>query len=102
MTLAEFRKRFGLDQAVGFLGQVKGSLVREAKELPGEGHFYTGLRHAFAEIDGLGKLFQGEAGKQDSAANAIAFGEEYLGRVNDRYRHLFGLVYDMYRHGLAH
>ena len=66
------------------------------------GCFYTGLRHVFAEIDGLGKLYKGEYGKAHTAWNAVHFGKDYLGRVNAKYEQVFGLIFDMYRHGLAH
>jgi hypothetical protein len=97
-----FRRRFGLVEAVGYLQQIRGTLVSEARDRRSPVCFYTGLRHAFAEIDGLGKLHQGEYGKGNTAANAVAFGTDYLGRVNARYKDIFGLVFDMYRHGLAH
>jgi len=102
LSQREFRRRFGIKQAVGYLEQVRGTLIGEARDRRGLGCFYTGLRHAFAEIDGLGKLYKGEYGKGDTAANAVAFGTDYLGRLNSQYKHLFGLLFDMYRHGLAH
>jgi len=61
-----------------------------------------GLRHVFAEIDGLGKIYKGEFGKGNTAKNAVAFGTRYLGKVNRKYKKLFGLIFEMYRHGLAH
>ena len=102
MSVAEFHRSFSVGQAVGFLAQIKGTLQQEAIVLPREGDFYTRIRHVFAEIDGLGKLLCGEQGKENTAQNAIAFGTEYLGRVNGRYGKMFGLLVDMYRHGLAH
>jgi hypothetical protein len=102
MSLAAFKRTFSVAQAIGFIGQIRKSVQQEAKELPREGDFYIPIRFTFPEIDGLGKLFRGEPGKGDTAANAVAFGTEYLGRVNPRYRQLFGLIFDMFRHGLAH
>ena len=102
LTKRGFRLRFGLVEAVGYLHQIRGTLVGEAKDHRSPGCFYTGLRHAFAELDGLGKLYEGEFGKDNTAANAVVFGTEYLGRVNARYKDIFGVVFDMYRHGLAH
>src|SRR5947209_13482769 len=84
MSVAEFNRSFSVGQAVGFLAQITGTLQQEAIALPREGDFYTGIRHAFAEIDGLGKLLCGEQGKENTAQHAIAFGAEYLGRVNSR------------------
>jgi hypothetical protein len=101
MSVAEFNRSFSVTKALAFLDQVKATLRKEATNLP-QGAYYTGLRHVFAEIDGLGKLYRGERGPQNTAENAIAFGTGYLGRVNQLYRDLFGLLVDMYRHGLAH
>jgi len=101
MSVAEFNRSFTVGQAIAFLRQIKGTLQKEAKGLP-KGYLYTGLRHAFAEIDGLGKLYCGERGKADTAPNAIVFARKYLGRIDDDYKELFGLLVDMYRHGLAH
>lgn len=98
----DFRRRFGLPEALGFLKQIRGTLATEAGSHRRPGAFYTGLRHAFAELDGLGKLYAGEYARDNTAANAIKFGTKYLGRVNPRYRSIFGLLFDMYRHGLAH
>jgi hypothetical protein len=102
LSQKEFRRRFGINQAIGFLKQIRGTLTGEARDHRRPGCFYTGLRHAFAEIDGLGKLYKGEYGKSNTAANAIAFGKNYLGRINPRYQAVFALLFDMYRHGLAH
>ena len=102
LSKGQFRLQFGLKQALGYLEQIRGTLSGEAKDRRQPGCFYTGLRHAFAEIDGLGKLYKGEYGKDNTAANAIAFGVDYLGRINPRYKDVFGLLFDMYRHGLAH
>ena len=101
-SLTEFRRSFSVQQAVGYLGAIQHALRRDAKEGYREGQFNISLRHAFAEIDGVAKLYCGERGKRDTAQHAVEFGEKYLGRVNPRYRELFGLVFNMYRHGLAH
>jgi hypothetical protein len=102
MSLAEFERTFSVRQAVGFLSQVAITLRQEALDLTEAGRFYTGLRHVFAEIDGLGKFYAGEHGTKDTVENAVGFGKEYLGRSDPRYRDLYGLLVDMYRHGLAH
>jgi len=97
-----FQQRFKVLNAIAYLKQVRHSLQKEALRERASGHFYTGVRHAFAEIDGLGKFYLGEEGKRNTTANAIAFGENYLGRVDERYKELFGLLYDLYRHSLIH
>ena len=102
LSQAGFRKRFGTSNAVGYLEQVRHSLAAEARDNRARGCFYTGLRSTFAEIEGLGKLYLGEYGKRNTAENAIRFGRKYLGAVDADYQHLFGLMFDMYRHGLAH
>jgi hypothetical protein len=102
MSVAEFNRSFSIQKAVAFLKQISGTLRKEAKCRADTACFYTGLRHVFAEIDGLGKLYRGARSKTDTAQNAIAFATEYLGRIDDRYRHVFGLIFDMYRHGVAH
>jgi hypothetical protein len=102
MSVAEFERTFSIGQAAGFLGQIEKTLRNEALDRSERGLFYTGFRHVFAEIDGLGKLYVGERGTQNTVENAIAFAREFLGRVNPRYRDLYGLLVDMYRHGLAH
>jgi hypothetical protein len=102
MSVAEFERSFSIEQAVGFLGQIEKTLRREALDHSEGGFFYTGFRHVFAEIDGLGKLYVGERGTHNTVENAIAFAREFLGRVDTRYRDLYGLLVDMYRHGLAH
>lgn len=102
LSKQDFRRQFGLVGALGYLEQIHGTLRGEARDQRPPGCFYTGLRHVFAEIDGLGKLYKGEYGKDDTAANAINFGTDYLGRVNQLYNNLFGILFDMYRHGLAH
>ena len=97
-----FRKKFSVNQAVAYLRRIRGTLKHEAQDARKPSCFYTGIRNTFAELDGLGKLFVGEYAQTNSARNAIVFGEKYLGRINRDYRKLFGLVYDLYRHGLAH
>src|SRR2546427_11936406 len=91
LSKREFRLQFGLAEALGYLEQIRGTLISEARDHRHPGCFYTGLRHAFAEIDGLGKLYKGAYGKENTAANAIAFGIDYLGRVNPLYNNLFGV-----------
>ncbi len=102
MSVAEFNQSFTVEQAVGYVGQVGKILRREALDHSEKSHFYRGLRNVFAEIDGMGKLYCGERGTGHTTENAIAFGAEYLGRVTPRYKELYGLLVDMYRHGLAH
>jgi len=103
MSVAEFRRSFTKGQAVGYLRVIQNHALRgDARDAYREGHFYTPLRIAFAEIDGVAKLYAGERGKGDTARHTVEFGKKYLGRVNPRYRDLFGLVFEMYRHGLAH
>ena len=99
LSKRDFRRRFGLPEAAGYLQQIRGTLVSEAKVRRCPGCFYTGLRHAFAELDGLGKLYKGAYGTHNTARNAVEFGVDYLGRVNSRYKDIFGIVFDMYRHG---
>jgi hypothetical protein len=101
ITKTQFTKTFAPALAVAYLARVRDSLVREATGLP-EGNFYTGIRHAFAEIDGLGKLLRGNYGPEDNAGNVIAFGTTYLAQIDERYEPLIGLLIDMFRHGLAH
>ena len=102
LSIAEFELTFSTEQATGFLGEIEKTLREEARDRTEGGFFYTGLRHVFAEIDGLGKLYAGERGTKNTADNAIQFANDYLGRVDKRYRVLYGLLVDMYRHGLAH
>jgi hypothetical protein len=102
MSVAEFKRSFTTKQAAGFLEEIKKTLVHAARDFSEDGDFYTAIRHTFAEVDGLGKLYCGEYGKDNTAKNAIAFASEYLGQVDGRYKELFGLLVDMYRHGLAH
>ncbi|MCI0379571.1 MAG: hypothetical protein L0215_18335 [Gemmataceae bacterium] len=99
---AQFNRTFSVSKALAFVDQIKHTLEKEAMIPPGEARYYTGLRHVFAEIDGMGKLYRGKRGKVDTAVSAVRFGKDYLGRVDSRYRILFGLLFDMYRHGLAH
>ncbi len=102
MSVAEFERTFSVGQALGFLGQIETTLQEEGLDLTQGSYFYTGLRHVFAEIDGLGKLYAGERGTRNTVENAIRFAKDYLGRLDSRYRSLYGLLVDMYRHGLAH
>jgi hypothetical protein len=101
ITQTQFMRTFTPARAVAYLAQVRVTLAREATNLP-EGNFYTGIRHAFAEIDGLGKLLRGNFGPEGTAQNAIEFGRAYLSRIDQRYEPLIGLLIDMFRHGLAH
>lgn len=101
ITTSEFMRAFTPALAVAYLARVRESLVREATGLP-EGNFYTGIRHAFAEIDGLGKLLRGNFGPRETTENAIEFGRVYLSQIDPRYKPLIGLLIDMFRHGLSH
>src|SRR5262249_55341397 len=102
MSVAEFNRSFAVEHAAAYVGQVRKILRGEALDYSEKSHFYRGLRNVFAEIDGMGKLFRGERGTRNTAENGVAFGVDYLGRVNPRYKELYGLIIDMYRHGLAH
>jgi hypothetical protein len=102
MSVAEFNRSFTIEHPAAYVGQVRKILRSEALDYSEKSHFYRGLRNVFAEIDGMGKLYCGERGTGNTAENAIAFGIEFLGRVTPRYKKLFGLIVDMYRHGLAH
>ncbi len=52
----------------------------------------------FPYIDLLGYLFKGRS----SSINAVEFMREYLGRVDNRYQEVSGLIYDALRHGYIH
>lgn len=60
--------------------------------------FFGLLRILFPTITFLGTLYKGK----DSSANAIAFMNRYLGRVNPHYRRVGDIIYNVYRHGLMH
>ncbi len=54
-------------------------------------------------IDLFGALYSGEIGKDASSAkNATRFMREYLGRIDERYRKVGGLLYNNLRHGWVH
>lgn len=102
MSVAEFDRCFTVEHAAAYVGQVRRILRGEALDYSEKSHFYRGLRNVFAEIDGMGKLYRGERGTRNTAENGVAFGVEYLGRIDLGYKELYGLIIDMYRHGLAH
>jgi len=52
----------------------------------------------FPYIDLLGYLYKGRS----SSINAVKFMREYLGRVDNRYQEVSGLIYDALRHGYIH
>lgn len=52
----------------------------------------------FTYIDLLGYLYKGRS----SSSNAVEFMREYLGRVDNRYQEMSGLIYDALRHGYIH
>jgi len=52
----------------------------------------------FPYIDLLGYLYKGRS----SSINAVEFMREYLGRVDNRYQEVSGLIYDALRHGYIH
>lgn len=52
----------------------------------------------FPYIDLLGYLYRGRT----SSSNAVEFMREYLGRVDNRYQEVSGLIYDAFRHGYIH
>jgi hypothetical protein len=56
------------------------------------------LLFIFTHIDLLGCLYKGKT----SSGNAVEFMREYLGRVDERYKEVSGLLYDGLRHGLVH
>jgi hypothetical protein len=102
LSKQKFRRQFGLSEALGYLQQIRGSLIGEARDHRYPVGLYTGLRNAFAELDGLGKLYEGSYGTENTATNAVSFGTHFLARVNRLYEHVFGLIFDLYRHGLVH
>lgn len=55
-------------------------------------------RILFPYITFLGTLYKGE----DKTESALAFMQEYMGRVAESYKDLSGLYYVGYRHGLLH
>lgn len=52
----------------------------------------------FPYIDLLGYLYRGRT----SSSNAVEFMREYLGRVDNSYQEVSGLIYDAFRHGYIH
>ena len=54
----------------------------------------------FVHIDLLGRLYTGEA--RNTGKNAVQFMREYLGRVDERYKEVSGLLYHSLRHGYVH
>jgi len=58
----------------------------------------------FVHIDLFGRLYAGEAYNENkrTTKNAALFMREYLGRVDERYKEVSGLLYHALRHGYAH
>jgi len=100
LSKREFRLQFGLAEALGYLEQIRGTLISEARDHRHPGCFYTGLRHAFAEIDGLGKLYKGASVLLARANFGCGSSREHAPWGVKDYG--FRVVFDMYRHGLAH
>jgi hypothetical protein len=58
----------------------------------------------FVHIDFLGRLYAGQAYNRNTGTvqNAVQFMREYLGRVDNRYNEISGLLYHALRHGYVH
>lgn len=95
-----FLREFDVHLAIGFLKTIQDRISRERGRRSTD--FYCAIRHVFAELDGLGKLYMGEEGPENTTKNAVEYGKKYLGQVDRRYRNIYGLLYDLYRHGLMH
>ena len=52
----------------------------------------------FTNFDLFGYLYKG----RNSSSNAVSFIRDYLGKVDERYRMIGGLLYHALRHGLVH
>src|SRR5215472_4682333 len=87
----QFKKRFRLANAVGFLETIRNRIQTERGRRKTD--YYCGLRQIFAELDGLGKLCRGEEGPGNTAANAVLYGGKYLALINQRYADLYGLLF---------
>ena len=59
---------------------------------------YLVLLELFTYIDLLGYLYKGE----NSSRNAVEFIREYLGKIDQRYVEVGGLLYHALRHGMVH
>ncbi|UCE98364.1 MAG: hypothetical protein JSV74_03325, partial [Dehalococcoidia bacterium] len=64
--------------------------------------WYAMLMLLFNHIDFLGHLQSGGSSRFDQSKCAVRFIRSYLGRVDDRYKEVGGLIYHMLRHGLSH
>jgi len=56
----------------------------------------------FIHIDLLGYLCSASASASDSVVNAVKFLRQYLGRVDEKYAKVGGLLYHLLRHGWIH
>jgi hypothetical protein len=63
---------------------------------------YSALLLIFVHIDLLGRLYAGSSSNKNTTKNAILFMREYLGRVDERYKEVSGLLYHALRHGIVH
>jgi len=65
--------------------------------------FFGALNIVFSKIDFLGNLLAGKKLKSpETSKYAVLFMRKYLGQVNPNYKECSGILYHMYRHGLAH
>jgi hypothetical protein len=64
----------------------------------GLGGFHSVPREVFCYIDYISAIRYGE----NTSVNAIRFIENYLGKLNVRYKHYGRLLYEMWRHGTVH
>jgi hypothetical protein len=60
--------------------------------------YFSMLRMLFPFIDFLGTLYKGNRGQ----ANAVSFIQDYLGRINEKYKQIGDLMWYVFRHGLIH
>lgn len=65
---------------------------------------YIVLLLVFVHIDLLGRLHAGESynKREKTGKNAVLFMRKYLGRVDERYKEVSGLLYHALRHGYVH
>lgn len=56
----------------------------------------------FIHIDLMGYLYTGDPSIYNQSRNAVKFIREYLGKIDDRYKEVGGLLYNMLRHGWIH
>lgn len=99
VSAREFFATFGPAQAAEYLNTIR-NRIRD--EPPSDAAFFSAIRHIFCELDGAAKLYCGTRGKRDTSQALIAFGVQFLGRVDRQYRALWGLLVDLYRHSLTH